>query len=381
MLWSIVILVLILLGPRLMVLLSARYRFFGLLGPVFLCYALGFLMSLILPERGLAATLSEILVPIAIPLILFSSDFRSMKRMAGPTMRSFVLICLSVIITAAGAFFLFRNLIPDVHKYAGMVIGLYTGGTPNLMAIGMALKVPDSSIVLANTVDLVVGGVYFLLLISLMPRITRRLLPAFCDSSAVTADGLEDHLTKTFAPEKEAFSVKSILRRLPALGAAVLSLGIAAGIALLLTGELAVAPIMLIVTTCGILGSLIKPIRECPGTFSMGQYMIYMFSLAIGLSFDFSLINVKMLPLMGMFALCQFGAVFLHLLFAKLAKIDGDTALITSTAGIYGPAFIVPVADALKNPKVVLPGLLSGILGYAIGNYLGIGIAFLLSLL
>ena len=34
-------------------------RFFGLLGPVFLCYALGFLMSLILPERGLAATLSE----------------------------------------------------------------------------------------------------------------------------------------------------------------------------------------------------------------------------------------------------------------------------------------------------------------------------------
>jgi uncharacterized membrane protein len=52
--------------------------------------------------------------------------------------------------------------------------------------------------------------------------------------------------------------------------------------------------------------------------------------------------------------------------------------IITSTAGVFGPAFIIPVAKALKNDEIILPGILCGILGYAIGNYLGIGIGSLL---
>jgi len=66
------------------------------------------------------------------------------------------------------------------------------------------------------------------------------------------------------------------------------------------------------------------------------------------------------------------------MLLSKACKIDADTSLITSTAGVYGPAFIVPVAEALDNREVVLPGLICGILGYAAGNYLGIGIAIAL---
>jgi uncharacterized membrane protein len=106
-----------------------------------------------------------------------------------------------------------------------------------------------------------------------------------------------------------------------------------------------------------------------------------MFSFGIGLSFDFSAIRLESLMFFGMFAFAQFGAIIVHLLLAKACKIDADTALITSTAGIYGPAFIAPTADALKNREVVLPGLICGILGYAIGNYLGIGIAFVLKAL
>ena len=82
-----------------------------------------------------------------------------------------------------------------------------------------------------------------------------------------------------------------------------------------------------------------------------------------------------------MFAAAQFGSVILHLLLARIARIDADTAIITSTAGIYGPAFIVPTANALNNRQVVLPGLICGILGYAVGNYLGIGVALLLGMI
>ena len=66
------------------------------------------------------------------------------------------------------------------------------------------------------------------------------------------------------------------------------------------------------------------------------------------------------------------------MLLARLCRIDYHTTMITSTAGVFGPAFIIPVAKALKNDEIILPGILCGILGYAIGNYLGIGLGQLL---
>ena len=49
------------LGPRLMVSLSKRVRVLGMLGPVFLCYAGGILVSLILPETaGFTASLDSV---------------------------------------------------------------------------------------------------------------------------------------------------------------------------------------------------------------------------------------------------------------------------------------------------------------------------------
>jgi len=379
--WDVVIVLVMLLGPRVMVALSKRVKILGILGPVFLCYAVGFLLSLVIPETSLAMDISEVLIPIAIPLILFSADLSSVKRLAKPMLNSFLLMIGAVVVVACAGYFLFRNTLSEAYKYAGMIIGLYTGGTPNLMAIGAALSVSDTHIVLANASDVVVGGVYFLLLISVMPRLARKFLPAFpaavgetSTDDATYAAGLE----KNFIPVKEPFSVKSILRRMPVLLLGVLSLAVAAGLALLITGELNVIVIMLVVTSCGIGFSFFRKVRNAPGSYSTGQYLILMFSFGIGLSFQFDAIKAESMLFLGMFALAQFGAVLLHLLLAKLFKIDADTALITSTAGVYGPAFIAPAADALKNREVVLPGLVCGILGYAIGNYLGIGVAFLL---
>ncbi|MEA5048053.1 MAG: DUF819 family protein [Eubacteriales bacterium] len=376
--WSILVVLCMVIGPRLMVSLSKRVRILGMLGPVFLCYAAGILLSLVIPETQIAMDLSEILVPIAIPLILFSADLSSVKRLAKPMLVSFLLVVASVILVACASFTIYRNLIPDAYKYAGMLIGLYTGGTPNLMAIGSALGVSDSHIVLANAADVVVGGTYFLLLISVMPRFSRRFLKPFT-SSNTDADASDiEHLEKNFVPDKEPFSMRTIIRHIPVVLLGILSLGIAAGLALLLTGTLNVVVIMLVVTTCGIGFSFLKKVRSAPGSYTVGQYLILMFSFGIGLSFNFSSLNKQALLLLAMFATAQFGSVLIHALLSKLFRIDADTALITSTAGIYGPAFIVPVADAMGNREVILPGLICGIFGYAIGNYLGIGVALAL---
>jgi len=379
---NIIVILLIVLLPRVLVLLSKKVSILNTLGPVFLCYAAGFIFSLLLPDTSIAMDISEILVPIAIPLILFSADLRSVKHLAKPTLISFALMMLAVMAVSSCVFLLFRNTIPNAEKYAGMMIGLYTGGTPNLMAIGAALKVAPQHIVLANTADVVVGGIYFLLLISVMPKLCRRFLPAFNGGTSTDAPvQLEQNLEASFIPEKDVFSFRLILKRVPIVLLGVLCLGTAAGLALLITGELDVMIIMLVVTTLGIGLSFISKVRQAPGSYSAGQYLIYMFSVGIGLSFDFSAINLNSLLFLCMFASAQFGSVILHLLLARIARIDADTAIITSTAGIYGPAFIVPTANALNNRQVVLPGLICGILGYAVGNYLGIGVALLLGMI
>lgn len=381
-LWDILIVLILIFGPRAMTLLSSRFRLFGMLGPVFLCYAAGFLLSLVIPDTSLAMTISEVLVPIAIPLILFSANLTSVKHLAKPMSRSFVLMIVAVFCVSCLTYFLYRNIVPDMYKYAGMMIGLYTGGTPNLMAIGVALDTPDTNIVLANASDVVVGGIYFLLLISVMPRLCRRFLKPFRplpEVNTVASDGrMAEEMQTSFVPAKEPFSIRAILRRAPVVLLGVACLAAAAGIALLLTGELHVAVIMLVVTTLGIALSFSKKVREAPGSYSAGQYLILMFSFGIGMSFDFSVINKESLLFLAMFATAQFGSLLIHLILSRLARIDADTALITSTAGIYGPAFIVPTANAMGNPAVVLPGLICGIFGYALGNYLGIGTAYIL---
>lgn len=376
--WNVLVVLIMALGPRAMVLLSKKVRILGMLGPVFLCYAAGILLSLVIPEKGIAMDLSEILVPIAIPLILFSADLSGVRRLAKPMLNSFILVAIAVSLVASVSYLLYRNLIPDAYKYAGMIIGLYTGGTPNLMAIGAALSVSDSHIVLANAADVVVGGTYFLMLISFMPRLARKFLKPFVRTETKTDEGYIENLEKSFVPEKEPFSLKLILRHVPIVLLGILSLAIAAGLALLITGKLDVVIIMLVVTTCGIGLSFIKKVRSAPGSYTVGQYLILMFSFGIGISFRFEALNRGALLLLAMFATAQFGSLLVHLLLCKICKIDADTSLITSTAGIYGPAFIVPVAEALKNREVVLPGLICGILGYAVGNYLGIGIAIAL---
>ncbi|HOL18438.1 MAG TPA: DUF819 family protein, partial [Bacillota bacterium] len=62
----------------------------------------------------------------------------------------------------------------------------------------------------------------------------------------------------------------------------------------------------------------------------------------------------------------------------KLFKIDTDTFIITSTSAICSPPFVPVVANALKNKEIILSGIYTGIIGYAIGNYLGITFAYIL---
>lgn len=385
--YDLFIVLLILLVPFIILQLTEKISLMNTMGPVFLCYLTGFLLQFILPHSSIAMSLSEVLIPLAIPLILFNTRFDILKGMAKPMITAMALSVISVIIISITSYFIFRNVVDLASDIAGMLVGLYSGGTPNLIAIGVALEVPQTTIILTNTADLIAGGLYFLLLLSIIPRVYNKFLRPFKKPYSLDTN-IQDY---SFVPEisrdgdkkRGAFyfvKAEGVHRLiLLFLGAVIFAISI--GAALLLTGTLNVAVIMLSVTTLGVAGSFVKKIKELKGSYQLGKYLILMFSFAIGFSFDFSLVTRSTLNMLIMLFFVQFGTVILHAILSAIFKIDRDTTIIASTACIFGPAFIIPVADSLKNKDIMLPGLILGILGYALGNYLGIFLSLLLRLL
>jgi uncharacterized membrane protein len=88
--------------------------------------------------------------------------------------------------------------------------------------------------------------------------------------------------------------------------------------------------------------------------------------------------NIGYLGLFGYVFYAYFGSLLLHLLLSRIFRVNADDYLITTTAFIYSPPFVPVVAAALKNKEVIITGITVGIIGYIIGNYLGVGLGFFL---
>ena len=383
---TILMVVLIIGLPYIMLKLEKKVPILKKLGSVFLCYAAGIALSFLLKALGaeltLASDAASVLVCVAMPLILFSANIPALKNLAKPMLISFAINAVVVIGIAAAAYFIFRNTVAEADKLSAMMVGTYTGGTPNMFAIGKGLGASPDLILYAQTSDLIAGGIYFFLLISVMPKLMGRFLPAYRFTGKNVKNESEDYSNTV----KRASFKNYLLIILLGIACAAVAMGIClvlpskygnTGLAKL--GE-HTAIIMILVTTFGIALSFVKKVRNCPGSYSAGQYFILMFSAAMGMCFDVSMISSQAIMVLVVLLVIQFGTVIIHMLLAKLFKIDSHSAIMTSTAGVFGPAFVIPVAKALKNDEIILPGILCGILGYAIGNYLGIGLGMLFAL-
>ena len=57
--------------------------------------------------------------------------------------------------------------------------------------------------------------------------------------------------------------------------------------------------------------------------------------------------------------------------------VDGD-CMVTSVAALGCPPFVPLMARALNNPGAMLAGMTTGVIGYAVGSYLGISLGLYL---
>ena len=366
--------------PAFVVYLTKKVKFFGKIGAIALCYLTGFLLSL-LPigyDKELSQTVASVLVALAIPLVLFSLDVTSVKRLAKTTIVGFVLMIVSVMsVSSAAAVIAVKNGLEEGGALAGMATGLYIGGTPNMFAIGSALLKDINVINLANVADSLVGGVYFLLIITVVKKLYSRVLGHGRTEEIVLSE--EDSDIDSAVREYDYRSIPRDRKHLLKLASVVLLAGVCLGIGvlieILINGNMdGSLYIMISVSVLGIALSFIKPVRSVKGSYQIGQYLILVFSLGLSMSIDFSKLISGMLPTFIFFTCVQLASIFLHFILCKIFRVDGGTAIITSTAGIYGPPFVAPVANAYNDRSLIVPGVICGTLGLVVGNVFGIAL-------
>ena len=323
--------------------------------------------------------LVSIIVPLSFPLLLFSLNIKRWLRFAKEGFISMILALISVIAIVSSGYFIFKNVVPDCWKVAGMLVGVYTGGTPNLVSLKVALGVNPNLFVMTSTYDMIVGAITIIFFITIGPRIFRAILPPFkhhgdtevTDEIIGEAEGFEDF--------SGMFRKGRILPLLMALGIALLIFIASFGISLLLPKVSQMVVVILSITTLGVLGSLINWINKIEKSFQLGMYFILVFSFAVASMADLRVVfSIGFLGLFAYITYAYFGTLVLHILLSKIFNVNADDFLITTTAFVFSPPFVPVVAGALKNKDVIITGITVGIIGYVIGNYLGVGLGYFL---
>lgn len=377
--------------PALALLLKERVGLFAKWSPLVACYAVGLALgnSGLLPEgsMGLLDGISTGAVALSLPLLLFSVDLRRWKELAGPTLLAFGLACAAVIVVSALAHLAFAGSVPDSWSVAGILVGVYTGGTPNMAAIRTALGTDMNSYLAVHTSDMVLSAVYFLFVLTVAKRLLGRFMRPYREPSggagepawaASPGGGDPAEAAGGDIPFTALFGKGA---RRPLLGALALDAAIVAGglgLSLAVPGEWRTMTAILSITTLALAASLSPRLRSVKGTFSAGEYVLYVFCLAVGAMGDIGRLLGAAPQYFLYVAVVLFGSFALHAALCALFRVDVDTFLVVSTATINSAPFVGLTCVAIGNRRLIAPGVTAGIMGYALGNYLGIGLAELL---
>lgn len=366
--------------------LCRKYDFLGKIGPVLLLYGLGIIIGNIglMPEQmpAVQEILSNAMVPLAIPLMLFGCTF----NMKGA--RSQILALVTGMISVATAviigYLIFGRDLPEGAKVGGMLTGVYTGGTINLAALKTMLGVKEETYILINSYDILVSFLYLSFLLAIGIRLFRKLLPntlgTFTEKDEATIKAEMERENRK--PFKSLFTRTGAAYLAKLLGLTLLIVGVSAGVALLLPESMFMTVFILLLTTLGIGCSFIKKVHNMKYSYDFGMYFIYVFCIVVASMADLSELDfIGGLDLLGYLLIAVFGSLLLQVIFAKIFRIDSDMMVIASVTYINSPPFVPMMAAAMKNKDVLIPGLTIGVIGYAVGNYLGFLMSQLLGFL
>lgn len=305
------------------------------------------------------------LVPIAIPLLLFQADMRRIFREAGKTLVAFVIGSAAVVVGVFIGIALI-DLGPHETKLAGIFTGTYIGGSLNFAAVAEVTQFPDPTVLTAAVAaDNVITNLHVLVII-LLPGVAA--IARFFPSRRVQA------------AETTADADQATVHRIADLDVVGLLAALALAFALAAVGRLTATAFdspqyAILVTT--LLALLIatfgkRVVVGLSGYSEAGNALLFIFLATIGASADIWKL-VETAPILFVFALIIVSVHLVLLLsIGRVFKLGLAEMCIASAVCIGGPASGPAIAVAKGWRDLVIPGVLAGSFGYAIGSFIGV---------
>ena len=373
-----------LLSPLLILWLTYRYVALRRVGSIIIAYVIGCGLGLtgLIPDteemHAVQTGVASAAIPLAIPLLLFSSDLRSWMRLAPSFLKSTFFGLLGCALAIVAGFLICGTSDPQFFaNVGGMLTGLYTGGNANLASLKIALGVDDTTYILTSAYSTMMSAVYLFFVIICGKRVLRLFMPDFHDDKKSQGDDvtIENHDDELFL----GLFRKDNLRDLgTALLLTVVIILVGAGIASLCPKSAFQSVFILTISLFSVLASLVGRVRRLKRTFEAGTFFILIFSVAVASQVSLRTLTEVSPDLFLFVTIVTIGSLFFHVLLSALFRIDTDTTLVTSISLICSPPFAPVMGGVLKNKAVIGPGIAVGLFGYAIGTYLGFAIAHLL---
>ena len=257
----------------------------------------------------------------------------------------------------------------DGKVIAGMLTGTYTGGSLNFNAVALEYEFQEKGILYAGTiaVDNVITTLWIIATLAL-PTFINRIWKGTKTSKAKT-----DLLNET--PQEATGIDLTSLVWLTFLGITTYY------VSDILSTFLIQVPSILILSTIGIGLAQTKFISKLKGSHHLGLYLVYLFCAVIGAYCELN--AVSELKEIGII-LFQFTglAVLLHgiivILIGGYFYRDWEMIAIVSQANIGGAPTAIALAETFDRKELILPAILVGTLGNALGSYLGFFVVYVL---
>ena len=370
-----------LLFPVIIILLFQKFVIVQKIGTVLIAYLVGIVMALsgLFPSpsesvemRTLQDWFMNITVPLAIPLMLFNCNFKLWTKSLPKTFTALICGLIAIVVSVIISYLVFKSSkIQDLPDLSALMVGIYTGGTMNFAAIGKALNIDPNLLITSLTFEMLITFPFIVFLIAGGFRIFRKLLPYSDKSITVEING-EDLENGSFESYKGMFKKNTFSKTLIGLGLSFLFMVIGAGLSLLITGKLNELVVILTITTLGILASFNQKVRELPKTFELGMFFILIFSIVVASQFNIQAINNEVFNVFWFVLVVLCLSIFVHFLLCRLFKVSGDLFTVAIVGMLCSPPFIPPIVGAMENKKVLISGIVIGLIGYAVGTYLGV---------
>ncbi len=319
------------------------------------------------PAYGVVATY---LVPVAIPLLLLNADIKRIFRETGPTLIAFLAGAAGTTLGAVAGF-LTIDLGPETHKVVGVLVATFIGGSVNFVAVSQALAIEDATLVAsAATAQGVVAIVYLGMLIMApgVPLLTRAYRRHRNSPECPDPGSIDDPVVSNDVASPPPVNVSACIAF--SLLVCAVSLGIANGLGMPRFGILFIT-----VVTVALASLAPNLMNRLAGGESIGILLVYVFICSVGAQsnvwqfFGATTVLVGFLGvLLTVHALCVLVA-------GRLFRLTLPEMVTGSNACAMGATTAAAIAAGKRWHTLVTPGILSGILGYIIANFIGVGLA------